>query len=182
MFEILLRNWWALALRGAAALIFGILAFLWPSITLTALIWIFAAYMLVDGVFSVVAGLRAAQRQERWWPFAVEGIVDLLAGAIAFLWPGIALLTFIYIIGFWAILSGVALLAAAVRLRRAHGEGLLIVGGLLSLAWGIVFLFWPMAGVLAIAWWIGAYAILFGAVMVTFALRLRRRWRDMNPG
>jgi uncharacterized membrane protein HdeD (DUF308 family) len=181
MFEILMRNWWALALRGAAALIFGVLAFLWPSITLTVLIWIFAAYMLVDGVFSVVAGLRAAQRRERWWPFAVEGIFDLLAGAIAFLWPGIALLTFIYIIAFWAVLSGVALLAAAMRLRRAHGEGLLILGGLLSLALGIIFLFWPMAGVVAIAWWIGAYAILFGAVMVMFALRLRRRWRDMNP-
>ncbi|HXY99832.1 MAG TPA: HdeD family acid-resistance protein [Stellaceae bacterium] len=180
MVDILLRNWWALALRGVAALIFGVLAFLWPGITLTVLIWIFAAYMLVDGVLAVVAGLRAAQQGKRWWPFAVEGVLDLIAGAIAFLWPGIALLTFIYLIAFWAILSGVVLLAAAVQLRRMHGESLLILGGLLSLAWGVIFLFWPMAGALAIAWWIGAYAFLFGAVMVTFALRLRRRWRDMT--
>ncbi len=181
MFEILLRNWWALALRGVAALIFGVLALLWPSLTLTVLVRIFAAYTLVDGVFSVLAGLRAAQRHARWWPFAVEGVLDLVAGAIAFLWPRIALLTFIYIIAVWAILSGVVLFAAAVRLRRAHGEGLLLVAGLPSLAWGIIFLFWPMAGVLAITWRIGAYAILFGAVMVMFALRLRRRWRDMSP-
>lgn len=181
MIEILLRNWWALALRGAAALIFGILAFLWPGMTLTVLVWIFAAYMLVDGVFAVVAGLRAAQAHERWWPFAVEGMLDLVAGAIAFLWPGIAVLTFVYIIAFWAILTGAALTAAALRLR-AQGEGLLLVSGLLSLAWGVIFFFWPMAGALAIAWWIGAYAILFGIVMLMFALRLRRRWREMNPG
>lgn len=181
MIDNLVRNWWALALRGAAALIFGMLTFLWPGVTLTVLVWIFAAYMLVDGVFAMLAGLRVAQAHGRWWPFAVEGVLDLAAGAIAFLWPGIALLTFIYIIAFWAILTGVALLVAAMRLRSMHGEGLLILGGLLSLAWGIVVLFWPIAGELVLAWWIGAYAILFGAVMVIVALRLRRRGHGLNP-
>jgi uncharacterized membrane protein HdeD (DUF308 family) len=182
MIEILLRNWWALALRGAAALVFGILAFLWPAITLTVLVWIFAAYMLVDGILAIIAGLRAAQQHERWWPFAVEGVLDLLAGAVAFLWPGIAVLTLVYIIAFWAILSGVALLAAALRLHPSHGKALLVLGGLLSLAWGVIFLFWPIAGAVAIAWWVGAYAILFGAVMLTFALRLRRRRQEIRPG
>ncbi|HUJ99640.1 MAG TPA: HdeD family acid-resistance protein [Stellaceae bacterium] len=175
MLESLMRNWWALALRGAAALLFGILAFVWPHITLTVLIWIFAAYMLADGVFGLIAGLRAAQRQERWWPLAIEGLLDLAVGVIAFLWPNIALLTFIYIAAFWAILSGVALLAAAFRLR-AMGEGFLTFAGLLSLLWGIVVIFWPIAGALALAWWIGAYAILFGLFMLTVALRLRRRY------
>ena len=178
MIENLLRNWWVLALRGVAALLFGILAFGWPGITLTVLVWIFAAYMLADGVFAILAGLRAAQRHGRWWPLAVEGVLDLLAGAVAFLWPGIALLTFIYIAAIWAILSGIALLAAAVRLR-AHGEGMLLFAGLLSLGWGIVVIFWPIAGELALAWWIGAYALLFGALMLALALRLRRRWHEL---
>lgn len=178
MIENLLRNWWVLALRGVAALLFGILAFGWPGITLTVLVWIFAAYMLADGVFAILAGLRAAQRHGRWWPLALEGVLDLLAGAVAFLWPGIALLTFIYIAAIWAILSGIALLAAAVRLR-AHGEGMLLFAGLLSLAWGIVVIFWPIAGELALAWWIGAYALLFGALMLVLALRLRRRWHEL---
>ncbi len=181
MIESLMRNWWALALRGVAALIFGVLAFVWPGMTLTVLIWIFAAYMLVDGVFALIAGLRAAQLGARWWPFAVEGVLDLAAGAIAFLWPGIALLTFIYIAALWAVLSGVVLLVAAMRLHRAQGDALLLLGGLLSLAWGAVVLFWPIAGELALAWWIGAYAILFGAVMLIVALRLRRHWRDLHP-
>ncbi len=178
MIENLLRNWWVLALRGVAALLFGILAFGWPGITLTVLIWIFAAYMLADGVFAIIAGVSAAQRHGRWWPLAVEGVLDLIAGAIAFLWPGIALLTFIYIAAIWAILTGLALLAAAVRLR-AHGEEMLLFAGLLSLAWGVVVIFWPIAGELALAWWIGAYALLFGALMLVLALRLRRRWHEL---
>jgi len=180
MIESLMRNWWALAVRGVAALIFGILAFLWPGITLTVLVWIFAAYMLADGVFALVAGLRVAQAHGRWWPFAVEGILDLAAGAIAFLWPGIAVLTFIYIVAFWAIVTGVALLAAAMRLRSLQGETLLILSGVLSLAWGIVILVWPIAGELALAWWIGAYALLFGAIMLAVSLRLRRHWRELH--
>lgn len=178
MIESLIRNWWALALRGVAALLFGILAFLWPGLTLTVLVWIFAAYMLADGVFALLAGLAAAQRHERWWPLVIEGLLDLAAGAIAFLWPGIALLTFIYIAAFWAILSGLALLAAAMRLR-AHGEGLLLFAGILSLAWGVIVVFWPIAGELALAWWIGAYALLFGGFMLAVALRLRRRLHEL---
>lgn len=181
MIDTLMRNWWALALRGAAALIFGVLAFLWPGVTLTVLIWIFAAYLLVDGVFALIAGLRAAQLGARWWPFALEGVLDLLAGAIAFLWPHIALLTFVYIAAFWAILTGLALLTAARRLQRAQGGTLLFLGGLVSLAWGIIVLFWPIAGVLALAWWIGAYAILFGLAMLMVAFHLRRHWRALNP-
>ncbi len=180
MIELLVRNWWALALRGGAALLFGVLAFVWPGITLIVLVWIFAAYLLADGVFSLVAGLMAAQQQERWWPLAVEGLLDLAAGALIFLWPGIALLTFIYIAAIWAILSGAALLAAAVRLR-AQGEGILVFAGLLSIGWGVVVLFWPIAGELALAWWIGAYALLFGGFMLALALRLRGRLHDLGP-
>jgi uncharacterized membrane protein HdeD (DUF308 family) len=181
MIHILMRNWWALALRGLVAIMLGILAFLWPGMTLTVLVWFFAAYLLVDGVFAVVAGLRAAQVHERWWPLAIEGGLDLLAGAIALLWPQLALLTFIYIAAFWAILTGVVLAAAALRLRPTRGAGLLLAGGVLSLGWGFVVILWPIAGEVTLAWWIGAYAIVFGAFMLSFGLQLRRNLHDHYP-
>lgn len=181
MIDILARNWWALALRGVVAIVIGLVAFLWPGITLAALVLLFAAYMLVDGVFAIIAGVRAAAHHERWWPFVIEGILDLAAGAIAALWPGIALLTFIYLAGFWAIFSGVALLAAAMRLR-AHGEWFLVLSGIVSLLWGVVVIFWPIAGEIALAWWIGAYAIIFGVFMLSFALRMRRRHHAGTAG
>jgi uncharacterized membrane protein HdeD (DUF308 family) len=181
MFDILMRNWWALALRAVAAIVFGIFAILWPGVTLQVLVLFFAAYMLVDGVFAIIAGLRAAERHERWWMLVAEGALDLIVGLIAFAWPAIALLAFIYLVAFWAILSGAALLAAGLRLHRSNGEGLLMLSGGLSLLWGIVVIVWPIAGEVAMAWWIGAYALLFGIFMLGFALRLRRRWHDLHP-
>jgi uncharacterized membrane protein HdeD (DUF308 family) len=181
MFDILMRNWWALALRAAAAIVFGIFAILWPGVTLEVLVLFFAAYMLVDGIFAIVAGMRAAPRDERWWLLIAEGALDLVVGVVAFIWPSIALLAFIYLVAFWAILSGVALLATGLRLHRTHGEGLLVLSGGLSLLWGIVVIFWPIAGEVAMAWWIGAYALLFGAFMLLFALRLRRRLHEAHP-
>jgi uncharacterized membrane protein HdeD (DUF308 family) len=174
MLHILMRNWWALALRGIAAILLGILAFLWPGMTLTLLVWCFAAYVVADGVFAVVAGLRAVQAHERWWPLAIEGGLGLLAGVILVLWPTQALLTFIYIVAVWAILTGLVLAAAALRLRSTGGVGLLLAGGVLSLGWGIVVVFWPIAGEVTLAWWIGAYALFFGVFMLSFGLQLRR--------
>jgi uncharacterized membrane protein HdeD (DUF308 family) len=181
MFDILMRNWWALALRAVAAIIFGVFALLWPGVTLRVLVLVFAAYMLVDGVFAIVAGWRAAERNERWWLLVTEGALDLIVGLIAFASPAIALLAFVYLVAFWAILSGIVLLAAGLRLHRSNGEGLLIVSGGLSLLWGVVVIAWPIAGEVAMAWWIGAYALLFGIFMLSFALRLRRRWRELHP-
>jgi uncharacterized membrane protein HdeD (DUF308 family) len=177
MLDNLARNWWALALRGVAAIVFGLATLLWPGITLWVLVLFFAAYMLVDGIFAIVTGLRAAQYHRRWWPLILEGVADFVAGAVALLWPRLALLGFIYVTAVWAILSGIALLIAALRLHRAYGEVTLILGGLVSIAWGILVVVWPIAGELALAWWIGAYALLFGVFMLTFALSLRRRPR-----
>jgi uncharacterized membrane protein HdeD (DUF308 family) len=175
MLEILTRNWWALALRGIAAILLGMLTILWPGITLPLLVLFFAAYLLVDGVFAIIAGVRAAQQHERWSLLVVEGALDLLVGGIAFIWPNIALLSFIYLIALWAILTGIALLVAALRLHRAGGEATLAIGGLVSLLWGVLVVAWPKAGEIAVALWIGVYALLFGVFMLTFALSLRRR-------
>src|SRR6185437_16564807 len=112
MKNVLVQNWWALALRGVAAVIFGIIAFALPGVTLTVLVLFFAAYLLVDGVFALIAGLRAAEHHERWGALALEGVLDLVAGAFIVMWPGLTLVVFVYVAAFWALLSGIALLAA----------------------------------------------------------------------
>jgi len=178
MNDILIRNWWALALRGVAAVIFGLLAFALPGLTLTVLVLFFAAYLLVDGIFALVAGLRAAERHERWGALALEGILNLVAGALVVMWPGLTLVLFVYMAAFWALVSGIALLVAAFRLHRQHGEWMMILAGLLSIAWGILVALFPIAGILVWAWWIGAYALIFGIAMLILAFRLRRQ----HPG
>jgi uncharacterized membrane protein HdeD (DUF308 family) len=130
---------------------------------------------LVDGVLALVAGLKAAERHQRWGALALEGILDLIAGAAVVMWPGLTLILFIYMAAFWALVTGIALLVAAFRLRRQHGEATMILAGILSIAWGIMVALFPIAGILVWAWWIGAYALVFGIAMLVLAFRLRRR-------
>jgi uncharacterized membrane protein HdeD (DUF308 family) len=174
MNNLLVQNWWALALRGVAAVIFGIIAFALPGVTLTVLVLFFAAYLLVDGVFALIAGLKAAGQHQRWGALALEGILDLVAGAAVVMWPGLTLVVFIYMAAFWALVTGIALLVAAFRLRKQHGEWTMILAGVLSIAWGILVVLFPIAGILVWAWWIGAYALVFGVAMLVLAFRLRR--------
>jgi uncharacterized membrane protein HdeD (DUF308 family) len=174
MNNLLVQNWWALALRGVAAVIFGIIAFALPGVTLTVLVLFFAAYLLVDGVFALIAGLKAAEQHERWGALALEGILDLVAGAAVVMWPGLTLVVFIYMAAFWALVTGIALLVAAFRLHKQHGEWTMILAGILSIAWGILVAVFPIAGILVWAWWIGAYALVFGIAMLVLAFRLRR--------
>jgi len=178
MNNLLVQNWWALALRGVAAVIFGLIAFALPGVTLTVLVLFFAAYLLVDGVFALIAGLKAAEHHQRWSALALEGILNLIAGAAVVMWPGLTLVVFVYMAAFWALVSGIALLVAAFRLHRQHGEWMMILTGLLSIAWGILVVLFPVAGILVWAWWIGAYALIFGIAMLVLAFRLRRH----HPG
>lgn len=122
MSAMLARNWWLVALRGLLAIVFGVIAILMPDVTLFAFVLLFAAYMLVDGVLAIIAGVRAARHHERWGLLIFEGITDLIAGAIAFLWPLITVLAFVIIMGAWAIVSGGLLTAAAFRLHLSHGR------------------------------------------------------------
>ena len=135
-FEAPGQDWWALALRGALAIIAGLIALFFPGVTLTAFILLFTAYLLVDGVFALIAGFRAARRHERSWPLFLEGVADIAAGLVAFFWPGIALLALVYLVAFWAIVSGVFLIATAFR-PSGRREWLLALGGAISVifAW-----------------------------------------------
>lgn len=180
MSAALARNWWAIALRGVFAILFGIIAILLPGVTLASLVLLFAAYMVVDGIFAIVAAVRAAQRHERWGLLVFEGIADFAAGAIALLWPLITILTFVYLMGAWAIVSGVLLWAAAFRLNLTHGRWFMVLSGAISVVWGFLLLFWPFTGAIVLTWFMGGYALFFGVALLVLAFRLRRA-RDQLP-
>src|SRR6266446_4067155 len=173
MTSVLTRNWWALALRGILAILLGLAAIVLPGVTLAVLITLFGAYAVVDGVLAILAGVRAAERHERWWSPVLKGLAGIVAGVLAFVWPALTVLALLYLIAGWAIVTGVLELVAAVHLHRAHGEWLLILNGVLSILFGIFVLAWPGAGALTLLWLIGAYAIVFGVVLVILAFRLR---------
>jgi uncharacterized membrane protein HdeD (DUF308 family) len=172
---VLSRNWWLVALRGLAAIVFGVLAFVWPAITLWALVLLFGAYMLVDGIFAIVAAVRAAGREARWWLLLIEGVLGVLAGLVAAFWPGLTALALLYFIAAWAIVSGILEIAGAIRLRREiEGEWALGLSGALSLLFGVLLVVIPApAGLLSLVWLIGAYALAFGVLLLVLAFRLR---------
>jgi len=177
----LATHWWALVLRGVAAVIFGVLALLYPPGAIAALVALFGAYALVDGVFNIVAAVRTPRGGERWGWLLFEGIVSVLAGLVTLFWPGPTALALIILIGSWSIVTGIAEIAAAILLRKQiRGEWLLALSGVLSVAFGILIYAAPAAGALAIAIWVGAYAIAFGALLIGLGVRLRS-WASHQP-
>jgi uncharacterized membrane protein HdeD (DUF308 family) len=167
-------NWWALVIRGVAAIIFGILTFVWPGITITALVLVFGAYAIVDGIFAIMAGVRAPKSLSRWWLLLIEGIVSVAAGVVAFLMPGITALFLLVMIASWAIVTGVIEIIAAIQLRsEITGEWLMVLSGVASIVFGGLLLYDPGAGALTVVWIIGAYAIFFGILLVALGFKLR---------
>jgi uncharacterized membrane protein HdeD (DUF308 family) len=174
MLHWLARNWWIELVRGIAAIVFGLLAFVLPGVTLLTLVILYGAYALADGVFALIAAIRGeAGPAPRWW-LAVVGALGVAAGLATFLWPGLTALILAIFIGAWSLARGVFEIVGAIRLRKEiDNEWLLILSGLLSVVFGAVVLLMPGAGALAIVWIIGAYAIALGALHVGLALRLR---------
>jgi len=184
MITMLSRNWWVLALRGVLAIIFGILAFVWPEITLLTLIYLFGAYVLVDGIFAVISGISSYGSNERWWAALLEGILGIVVGVLTFIWPITTGLVLLYFIAAWAVVSGIFEIVAAIQLRRAiTGEWLMILSGIASIAFGVLLVIFPGAGALGLTWLIGAYAIFFGILFIVLAFRLRGMGREaeMEP-
>ena len=173
MARVLIGNWWVLAIRGVFAIIFAIIAFVRPGVTAEVLVLFFGAYALVDGVFAIVAGVRAARHHGRSAPLLVEGVLNIIIGVIVFWQPVAALVALIYLIGIWAVITGIALIAAGIALIRINGEWLLVLSGIISLLLGIILFVQPGAGVLALSWWLGIYALLFGISLIGAAFRLR---------
>ena len=177
--ETLVQNWWLFTLRGVLGIIFGILALIFPGPTILSLVLLFSAYMLVDGIFGIISAVRAIRRKEdRWGLLIFEGLLDIATGAVAFLWPGLTVVAFIWLIAAWAIVSGGLMTAAGFRLNIEHGRWWLVLGGLLSLAYGVLLIITPLIGAVVFTWWLGAYALVFGVALVIFSLKLRSRQHE----
>ena len=174
MVMVLARNWWALVLRGFFDVLFGIAAFVWPGITLAVLVLLYGAFALVDGSFAIAAVLVGRTRGMPSWALLVEGLAGIAVGAITLFWPGITQLALLFLIAAWAVVTGVFEIVAAVRLRKEiRGEWLLALSGVLSVAVGVALVVNPGAGLLAISWMIGTYAIIFGVLFIVLGFRLR---------
>lgn len=177
-------RWWALALRGAAAIIFGILTLWAPAASLYVLIIMFGAYALVDGVLYLAMAVRGVREGERWGSLMFAGVAGIAAGLVTLFWPGVSAYALLMLIGAWAIVTGAASISAAVRLRKeVNGEWLLGLGGALSIVFGVMAVVFPGAGALAVTLWIGAYALVLGICLLALAFRLRSlRSKRTPPG
>ncbi len=175
MLRLLTRNWWLVALRGLFAILFGIVAVLWPDITVQALVLVFGIYAIVDGVLSSITAVGNRHLYPRWGLVFLSGLLSVAVGIMAFVWTEITALALLFLVAAWAIVTGIFEIAAAIALRRElKGEGWLVLSGLLSVLFGTAVVIWPGAGALALIWLIAAYAIVFGITLIGLGFRLRK--------
>lgn len=175
MLKALARNWWLMTLRGVFAILFGIAAFVWPQLTITALVLIFGAYVMSDGLFTIISAASGRRENSQWWLGLLEGLAGIAAGLIAFAWPSVTAVVLLWLAAIWALVTGAFEILAAIQLRKEMtGEWLLALSGVLSIFLGILLVVQPGSGLVAMTWVIGAYAILFGIALVALSLRLRR--------
>lgn len=184
MVQALVRHSRLMALSGIASIAFGIIALVWPGLTFVALLALFGVYALFLGFFSVAAGLTfLAERQTSWVPFVLGGAAGIAIGAVTFLRPGITALALVYIIAAWAIITGVfEILAAFEFTGQLDGDWMLGLGGVLSVAFGVLVALYPRSGALSIIWLIGLYAILVGVTRVYVAYRLNSSGKEVRAG
>jgi uncharacterized membrane protein HdeD (DUF308 family) len=174
MLLLMARNWWLVVLRGIAAILFGVLAWTWPGVTLVVLVMLWGAYAFVDGALALVSAFSGASGRP-WWVLALEGVVGLGAAAVTWLYPGVSAIVLLWVIAAWAIVTGVVEIVAAIRLRKEiQGELWLGLAGVASVVFGGLLIARPGAGALAVIWIVGAYAIVFGVLLVALGFRLKR--------
>jgi len=178
MVHALAKNWWMLLLRGIAAIIFGVLAFAWPGMTLLTLIMFYGAFALVDGVLAIIAAISGGAPAPRWW-LAVVGLLGIATGLLMFTMPGLTALVLLYFIAGWAIATGVFQIVGAIGLRKEiDDEWYLILGGVVSVLFGVGVMMAPGAGALALLWVVGTYAVIMGVILVALAFRLKKLARS----
>jgi len=183
--DILARNWLSVVLRGVAAVLFGLLALLLPGFSLLVLVFAFAGYALIDGVLAISSAVRQRRRDVPRRVYLLEGAFGLAVAVLTFLWPGLTLLSLLYVIAARALVAGVLQIVAALHLRKViTTEWLMAASGALSILLALLLVLWPGAGLLTMALWIGAYALLFGAAFLALGLRLRAwdRQRKASAG
>ena len=172
--EHLHRHWWLVALRGLLSVIFGILAWIWPGPTVLALVLLWGAFAIADGVIALITAFRVRDSGRPLWPLILIGVAGVIAGLAAVAWPGVTALVLLMFIAAWAIVIGVLQIVTAIRIRKEiHNEWLLGLAGALSIVFGVLMVAAPGAGALAMIWVIGAYAVFFGALLIAAGFRLR---------
>ena len=175
-------RWGWIALRGVAAILFGLLAFVLPGITLALLVLVWGAYAFVDGVFALFAAFKVRDRGRRMWSLLAVGVLGIVVGVLTFAWPGITALSLLLLIAAWAIATGVFEIVAAIRLRKEiDNEWLLILSGVASVVFGALLLIWPASGALALIWMIASFAIVLGVLLLSLAFKIRNRMHHARP-
>lgn len=174
MLENLAHSWHWIVLRGVFAVLFGIFAFLWPGITLAALVLVWGAYAIADGVMALIAAFTIREEDKPMWALIIVGILGIAAGIITFLWPGMTALVLLFFIASWAVLMGIFEIAAAIRLRKhIENEWLLALSGVVSIAFGVLMFLQPGAGALAVVWLIGSFSLIFGILLIVLGFKLK---------
>lgn len=177
MKDLFTRSWWLLALQGVVAIAFGVLAIMWPGLTLLWLVALFAAYALLQGGAAIFASIRGRRVESKWWVVLLLGLVSVVAGVLAIFYPAITALMLILLMGANALVNGVLQLVVAVRLRRQiRREWLLMASGIISIIFGALVMLFPAGGALAMVWLVSFYAVLTGVLLLALAFRARS-WR-----
>jgi uncharacterized membrane protein HdeD (DUF308 family) len=177
MLRDLARNWWLILLRGIAAIAFGVLAFVWPGITLVTLALLYGAFALVEGALALAAAVAGGSPAPRWW-LVIVGLLGVAVGVLTIMMPGMTALLLVLLVAGWAIATGIMQIIGAIRLRREiDNEWMLVAVGLISVLFGVLVAIQPIVGAISLVFVLGAYAIIFGITLVGFAFRLRRHAR-----
>jgi uncharacterized membrane protein HdeD (DUF308 family) len=178
---VLADNWWAVALRGVCAILFGIIAFLVPGAAMLGLVLVFAAYSVIDGILNIVLAVRGGRKHERWGLLLLNGLLGIIIGVVAAIWPAITVLAFVFMVAAWALLSGGLMLGAALSMKISHGRWLLAFGAIVSLLYGVLLVASPLVGALVLTWWVGAHAMVLGITLIVLAFRLRKHRGERFP-
>jgi uncharacterized membrane protein HdeD (DUF308 family) len=174
MFNLMIQNWWAIALRGLVAVLFGIVTFMWPGVTLSVLAPLFGAYAMINGIFAMIEASRRDVSQERWRPLLFEGVVSIMVGVMIFAWPGLTAMGLLFLIAFWAIVTGVFEIITAIRLRHEiRGEWMMALIAILSMAFGLLLLAFRAPSAFLVILLIRAFVFAIGALMIALAFKLR---------
>jgi len=175
MLTLLTKNWWVFLVRGVLAVLFGLMAFAWPGLTLATLILFFGAWALVSGIFAIVAAFSAAKQHSGWWVLLLQGLLGICVGVLTFWMPGITALSLLWYLAFWSIFTGIMEIVTAIRLRKEiQGEGWIMLAGTASVVFGLLLLARPGAGALALITLIAGFAVVFGVLLVIAAFRLKK--------
>jgi uncharacterized membrane protein HdeD (DUF308 family) len=177
----LASRWGWVVTRGVIGVLFGLIAFSRPGAMAFSMVLIFGCYAFASGIATIIASARSGRAGESWGALLLEGLLWIAAGVVALLWPASTALTFVWLIGAWALVTGVLEIISAVKLRKMiEHEWLLAIAGAVSIAFGLLMFYRPVAGGLAVVWWLGAYALLFGVMQIVLGFRLRSHQRTLH--